>query len=326
MRWLGIGNPQLVKRSTSLRDPNSRGVDSSQTSTPRRVSIALGGGGARGLAHLGVMQSIAESNFQIDRIVGVSIGALAGAMCACGEDIAEVQARTIQWVNSPEFASRQTELSSTSGENDEPVTRTPSWYVRLKRFWADQRKLTRAVTSPSLLPEDALCNAIEALLPDCDLRDLEIPLSVVAIDLRSGRRVTLESGSLRKAVLASTSIPGIFPPVRWGNRLLADIGQIESIPIAIAKSYARDLTIGVDVGQTITPIKRCDTALDVMMRMDDISERIMRRHLTTKADRMIRPDVGHITWFDFRNPQRLIELGRVAAKGAIESIDCGRAA
>jgi NTE family protein len=108
--------------------------------------------------------------------------------------------------------------------------------------------------------------------------------------------------------------------------LLSDIGVIESIPTVVAQSYATDLTIAVDVGQDNSKIHECKTALEVMMRVDDICERLMRRHALNVADLVIRPDVGNIAWFDFTEPERLIAEGRAAGHRAMETFDEVRAA
>lgn len=305
MSWLNLFSPRL----------NREIVES-----PRRAVVALGGGGARGLAHLGAMQAIGESGVQIERIVGVSMGSLVGAMCAIDPDIHQVQARALQLLHSPIFLSKQKQLCGVGPpDDDEHSGSTFSWYTRLKKVLDAHRRITKAVTGSSLISDAPLRESIEHLLPDADIADLPGRLSIVAVDLLSGGRVVLESGPLRKAVLASTAIPGIFPPVPWDDMLLCDIGVIESIPTMIARSYASDLTIAVDVGQDPMRIHRCDTALDVMMRLDDICERMMRRHVMEAADFVIRPDVGNIAWFDFSIPETVIDLGRIAGRRVIEN-------
>ncbi len=283
--------------------------------TQRRASIALGGGGARGLAHLGAMQAIGETGVQTERIVGVSMGSLVGAMCAVDPDIHQVQAKAIELLRSPVFQMKQRMLFGADlGTRDEEASGSYfAWYNRIKKYLAAHRKLSRAVTSPSLMPETAFTEAIDYLLPDIDLQELSTPLSIVAVDLLSGHRIVLESGSLRTAVRASIAIPGFFPPVRWGDMLLCDIGVVDSLPTRVAKSYASDLTIGVDVGQEQTRISECNTALDAMTRMQDIGELLFRHHVIEDADLIIRPDVGNVAWFDFSEPERLIEAGRQAA-------------
>ena len=167
------------------------------------------------------------------------------------------------------------------------------------------------------MSDNVLNEAIDYLLPDIDLADVPTRLSIVAVDLLSGHRVVLEKGSLRQAIRASTSIAGFFPPVEWDGMLLCDIGTINSIPVTVARSYASDLTIAVDVGQEHTSIKQCKTAFEVLMRMEDIGERLMRRHVSKDADVVIRPNVGELSWFDFDHPEKLIEAGRVAARQAL---------
>jgi NTE family protein len=103
--------------------------------------------------------------------------------------------------------------------------------------------------------------------------------------------------------------------------LLSDIGVIESIPSVVAQAYATDLMIAVDVGQENSKIHACKTAIEVMMRVDDICERLMRRHLLASADLVIRPDVGNVAWFDFSDPERMIHEGRAAGHHALETFD-----
>ena len=280
----------------------------------RRAVVALGGGGARGIAHLGVMQAIGESGVKTEQIVGVSMGSLIGAMCAAEPDIRCVQAKVIALLHSPEFKSKFEKVYGTAAQTTEEIWEGYfAWYERLKNAFTP-RMFRRATYGQSLMSENVLNEAIDWLLPDIDLADLPTRMSIVAVDLLSGHRIVLEKGPLRKAVRASTSIAGFFPPVPWGDMLLCDIGTVDSIPITVAKSYASDLTIAVDVGQERTTITHCKTAFEVLMRMEDIGERLMRRHVSKDADLVVRPNVGEVSWFDFNHPEKLIEAGRDAAR------------
>ena len=107
---------------------------------------------------------------------------------------------------------------------------------------------------------------------------------------------------------------------------MSDIGVIESVPALVAKSYASDLTIAVDVGQDHTRIKGCNTAIEVMMRVDDICEQLLRRMVLEAADLVIRPDVGNVAWFDFSEPERLIGEGRAAGHRSLGSLHRSMAA
>ena len=286
----------------------------------RQAVIALGGGGARGLAHLGAIQAIGESGVRTERIVGVSMGSLVGALCASDPDINRVQAKAIRLLHSPVFQVKQKILFGAASPNEESSAGIFSWYGRVRKYLKAHRKLTRAVTSPALMSDEPLRESIEYLLPDIDIQDLPIPLSIVAVDLLSGQRVVLEKGPLREAVRASAAIPGIFPAVPWDKMLLSDIGVMESIPTFVAQTYASDLTIAVDVGQNLTQIDQCNTAIEVLMRVDDICERLMRRQLLHAADILIQPNVGTCPWFDFTHPERMINEGHKAGHKALANL------
>ncbi|MGI9471847.1 MAG: patatin-like phospholipase family protein [Rubripirellula sp.] len=296
------------------------------TAKRRKAVIALGGGGARGLAHLGAVQAIGESEVQTERIVGVSMGSLVGALCASEPDITRVISKSIQLLHSPIFQRKQKILFGAASPEEESFAGIFSWYGRVRKYLKAHRKLTRAVTSPSLMSDEPLQESIAYLLPDIDLQDLPIPLSIVAVDLLSGQRVVLEKGPLRKAVQASAAIPGIFPAVPWDDMLLSDIGVIESIPTVVAQAYASDLTIAVDVGQNLTQIDKCNTAIEVLMRVDDICERLMRRQLLEAADVLIQPNVGSCPWFDFTHPEHMINEGHKAGHIAMAALRVTEAA
>ncbi len=248
------------------------------------------------------------------------MGSLVGAMCAVEPDIRRVQAKAIELLHSPVFKKTKAKIFGAAAPSTEETWEGYfAWYERLKKTFHNHRKFRRATNGQSFMSQNVLSEAIDYLLPDIDLADLPTRLSIVAVDLLSGHRIVLEKGSLRQAVRASTSIAGFFPPVKWDDMLLCDIGTVDSIPISVAKSYATDLTIAVDVGQEHTSITHCKTALEVMMRMEDIGERLMRRYVSHEADIIVRPHVGQVSWFDFEHPEKLIDAGRVAARHALAS-------
>lgn len=304
-----------ISTQPSITDLGDR-INTRQLATGGRLraTIALGGGGARGAAHLGVMQRVAETRLDVRRLVGVSMGAMVGAMCAAEPDIGKVCHQAIELLRSPCFVTKQHLLGGAAHRTDAAVgTGMFSWYQRLKRYVVTHRKCSRVVTEPALLGGELLREAVECLVPDIDIRDTVTPISIVAADLRSGQKIVLETGSLRTAVEASMAIPGVFPPVEHEGMLLCDIGAIDSLPIDIAKSYSHDIAIGVDVSQAPSVIRDCSTALDVMVRMEEIGERMLRRKVLPEADLIIRPHVHGIAWFDFDRVETLIEAGYRAA-------------
>lgn len=285
----------------------------------RSLTLALGGGGARGVAHLGVIEETLRAGWRIDRVIGISIGSMAGALFAFDPDIERVQKKTLDFLLSPDFARRQRDLFQAQPGNDLEQDKGGlfSWYHSVAVYLKAHHKLSRAVTRRSLLPGAFLEDVVRHLLPDADISDAKIPLGVAAIDLLSGDRVVLERGPLRAAVQASASLPGIFPPVEFDGRLLCDLGVLTSLPVRIARKYRPRVLVGVDVGSNLKPLDEYATALDVLMRIIEIGEVTVRDDLREEADLVIAPDVGDVEWSDFREAERLVEVGRAAARQAL---------
>ncbi len=285
-----------------------------------RISLALGGGGARGMAHLGVIAGLEEAGFRIERVVGVSIGSLAGALYAFDPDIHRVQRRIVEYLYSPGFQEFQQRLNeSRDPGNRQTVIRATQWH-RLTQFLRATYVCQQVLLQQSVLPGNVLRHAVTHLLPDADISDACVPLSIVAVDLLQGGPVTLERGSVRDAVRGSSSIPGVFPPVELDGKLLCDIGVLNSMPTVATRSYPTGCLVGVDVSSPVKPITACQTAVDVLVRMNDVGESMFRSQVFAAADFVIRPEVGLVPWFDFSGPSRLMQLGREAALEAVHAI------
>jgi NTE family protein len=285
----------------------------------RRATLALGGGGARGIAHLGAIEELLKAGFTVERIVGVSIGGLVGALFAFDPDIARVQRQAGAFINSPEFRRHQQHLFGT--QFGTPAAGTiVSRYRRLADSLRANRMLYRAVRHSSILPGELLEQVINHLLPDADIADARIPLSVVAVDLHTGRPVVFDKGSLRMAVRASASVPGIFPPVAIEGRLLSDIGGFSDLTVGVARSYNPRWLVAVDVGADLKPLARVPSAVEILLRMNDIGAALFREHVAAKADVVILPDVGHVEWFDFTSADAMIAAGRTATQRALADI------
>ena len=173
---------------------------------------------------------------------------------------------------------------------------------------------------PSLLPGFLLQEVVDHLLPDADISESVFPMSIVSVDLLSGHKVVLEKGSLRDAVRASCSLPGIFPPVELDGMLLCDIGLFNLIPTTTTRSYGTNCLVAVDISSQLKRLSRCETAVDVLMRMNDVGENLFRKHVSAEADLIIRPDVSGVEWFDFSSSRQLLEAGRTAARRAIPEL------
>jgi NTE family protein len=284
----------------------------------RRVTLALGGGGARGVAHLGAIEEILKADYKIERLVGVSIGALVSAMFAFEPDVAVIQKRTRDFLRSPEFQRHQKNLFGTRfGDSADTSGTMATRYRRLADALRTNRLLYRAVRRSSLVPGELLEQVVNHLLPDADLRDARIPLCIVAVDLHTGRPVVFDKGSVRKAARASASVPGVFPPVEHDGCLLVDIGGFAALPLGVARTFAPELLFAVDVGTDLKPIAKTPCAVEIMLRMNDIGAKLFREHVTESADLLILPDVGHVDWFDFTSADALVAAGRKATIQAL---------
>lgn len=286
-----------------------------------KITLVLGGGGARGIAHLGVIEVLLRAGFEIERIVGVSIGSLVGAMFAFEPDIRRVQQRAIDYLLSPAFQKHQVTLFGTATTKGNTATGGMfAWYARVQSYLQVNRLFHRVIGQPALLPGIILRDVVEHLLVDQDISEARIPLSIVAVDLLSGHKVVLEKGSLRDAVRASSALPGIFPPIPYGKMLLSDIGVIYSLPTNVALAYDPECMVAVDVGTGLQHVDYCNTALDVLVRMDEIGEALFRKYVQDMADVIVRPSVSDVDWFDFSPASKLIAEGRKAATRVISQI------
>lgn len=287
---------------------------------PWQATLALSGGGARGVAHLGAIEELVGAGLVADRIVGVSIGALAGAMYAFEPDIARVQRRTGDYLRSAEFSRHQRYLL---GARTSAAETAAQWlragYERMAEYMRANRMMYRAVQRGSFLPGMLLQSIVDRLLPDVDIADARIPLAVVAVDLHTGRPMVFEKGPVRVAVRASASVPGVFPPVEYEGRLLSDIGGFYALPLGVARAYSPEILVAIDVDARLTPLTRPPTALEVLIRMNHIGAAMFREHLSEEADLTILPELGEAQWFDFRTFEATMEAGRAAARAALGS-------
>lgn len=284
----------------------------------RSPVLAFGGGGARGIAHLGVLQHLEQVGWKASRMVGVSIGSLVAAMCAT-DSLPRALTVSKTFLASDAFRQRGHLLPAASRSNAVEEWSFLTIFHRMKRMIHDGRRMSRLLNHPSLLPAGILTEAIEAMVPDIDISETNIPIKIIAADLISGHPVVLRAGSLRTAVQASASIPGIFPPVEFEDKLLCDIGGIDSLPSQAARERVDDFIIAVDVGPNTARDQDYDRAIDVLMRMEEIAERASRHQAYELADMVIRPHVGDCAWYDFDRYDELVEAGQVAAKRALHA-------
>ncbi|EMI16536.1 Patatin domain protein [Rhodopirellula maiorica SM1] len=300
-------------------------LDSSANgASPHVYDVILGGGGARGLSHLGAMKAIGESGNAISNLIGVSMGALVASLCAYERNIDNATNSVLQFLKSSSYRRLQVKVMR-AAKGAARQSETNRWAARVVHGLLSHQFLARMARSPSLLPGSFLDAIIDPLIPDVDIRDLPTPLHLVAVDLVTGRRVVLSAGPLRTAVRASMSIPGIFPAVPWEDQLLSDVGVYDAVPCGVVdecdhpSGETRGI-IAVDVGKTLDRNVQCRSGMDAILRFQELAEQQIRQHSLQAADVVIRPDVQHVSWFDFTSPEPVIQAGYDAGTKSLESL------
>ena len=249
----------------------------------RKIGLALGGGGARGLAHLGVYQRLVELGVPVHCVAGTSIGAIAGTFIAAGT----VQ-NALAWCAAPDWK-------------------------KFPRLMFETRLTSKAITTGRQI-EALLAELIEAK----GFGELHMPFAAVATDVNTGEEVVMRDGDLISAVRASMSIPGVFRPVERAGHVLVDGQLVNPVPVAVCRELGADVVIAVDINppnppENAKPLAKLNI-IDIMISTVtilncELTRRVLAEH---QPDVLIRPAVGGVLALDFRRAERLIAIGRQA--------------
>ncbi|MBN1614580.1 MAG: patatin-like phospholipase family protein [Deltaproteobacteria bacterium] len=285
--------------------------------TGKKVALALGGGGVRGFAHLGVLKVLEEERIDIDLIAGTSAGALIGGAYAAGLSPRKIQKRIDDYLASPEF--RDSELKSI-GTSMCPDADAGS-LTRFQMYLLNQYYMLRSFFRLSVLPAREFTSLIDHFIPDMDIRQTRVPLLVVATDLLKGQKIVFSEGPLRQAVLASCSVPGAVEPFRWGEWLLADGGITSLVPVQAAREAGADMVIAVVVEREIEEVPQLETARDVFYRAGEITADRLQDEELREADVVIRPSLGDVHWMNYSGARDLVRKGEEATREALGRIE-----
>jgi NTE family protein len=276
-----------------------------------KIGLALGGGGARGFTHLGILKVLDEAGLRVDLFAGTSMGALAAALYL-RQGSAEAAISHLQHVHADQRSVAQTLSHYT------PTVSSSSMLRRLMRRALEVAIINRAIHRSSLLTGKYLTRAIEELISPGRLEDL--PLAVAATDLISGKGVVLRTGSLQKALLASAAIPGFFPPVQWDDMLLTDGEVTDLIPVAACRAMGADVVLAVDPNSEIHEVQAPRTTLDVLLRAFNITTIRLGEASLPDADLTLHPVQGEVMWSDFHKLEEMISQGEAAAREQLPQI------
>ncbi len=281
----------------------------------KRVGLALGGGGSRGFAHIGVLKVFEEESIPVDLIAGTSIGSVVGGAYASGLGPEALVKKVDELVEGP-----LSKLSVFKTMEDAPEPNEMGIAQKIVLFFKSQWLFTQALFNPGMVGDKDFQSVINHFIPDIRIEDTKIPFRAVAVNLIDGREVVLSSGPMREAVMASCAVPGFMPPVKMGGKLLVDGGTINVMPCAIARQWGVDVVIGVDVDRDIGADREFKNAIDVYTRAAMIGSFHLANYCVKAADIVIRPRVGGMKWFELTHSMEAIREGERCAREAIRDI------
>lgn len=282
-----------------------------------KFALVLGGGGARGISHIGVIKVLEENGLVPELITGTSIGALIGASYAVDRDAEKLERRMIDFLNSDGVdrgpITMVDRLNWDNGDGDD-------WISRVTRFLQKEMFLRIAMFSSSLLAKNSLRSCMEVFLPDIDLTETQIPVWPVCTDLVSGEQVVFKEGPIISAVMASCAVPGYMPPVEADGMLLMDGGIADQLPAGIAKEAGVKVVVSVNVGTELREFSPMPDGIDIISRSMEVMSSHLSREGLLHSDIVISPEVGDIDWRTFDNYKGLIARGETAARAVIDEI------
>jgi len=285
-----------------------------------RIALVLSGGGARGLAHIGVLRVLHDMHVPVDVVVGTSMGAVVGGAYAAGRSVDELEriTRDTVW---------QDVLSDRPDRDMLAYRRREEDLLLPSRLEFSVTKTDGLSLPPAAAGNAALESALVKLLP-VGMREqpsnrLGIPFRSVASDLLTGDLVELSDTPLFLALRASLAVPGMFAPVRVDGRLVADGGLVRNLPVDMARALGADVVIAVNVGTPLASERELSSALGVARQMLQIlTEQNVQRSLRElkETDVLVAPDLQGVGFLDFDKQETAIRAGEEAARKLAASL------
>lgn len=251
------------------------------TPKPPRLGLALGGGAARGFAHIGVIQVLEESGIKVDLVAGTSAGSLVASLYASGKTGKEMQ-------------------TLAEGMDEGAIT---DWSFPLR----------------GLIRGEALARFIRDKTGGKGIEQMALPLGIVATDLSDGSPILFRSGDTGTAVRASSAVPAVFQPVRIGQREYVDGGLVSPVPVRFAREMGAQLIVAVDISSPPEKDPPGD-AFRMLMQTFSIMGRSINVFELREADVVIRPRLDGVGSADFTARRRAIQAGREAAQAVLPQL------
>jgi len=280
-----------------------------------RLAVVLGGGAARGIAHVGVLAVLDELGVRPDLIVGTSIGALVGGLYACCGHAAEVRRRLEEFVAAGGYDAgpyrRFVQMDLREGDG---------FFSQVKKSVLKGLALGKVLVGKSIIPAEECDRALSALIPDVQIESLGLPFACVAADLLSGDEVLITGGNLRRAVQASCAIPGVYEPVPEGEMLLVDGGWVDKTPVPCARFLGADRVLAVSVARELRDEMDRNLAVDVILRSNILATCRLDRLQLAGADLVLEPRLDDVHWMGFDQVAPVIGRGEEVARSRADEI------
>jgi len=275
------------------------------------LGIALGGGGAKGLAHIGVLEVLEEYGIKPTHVAGTSIGSVVGAIYCLQGSTKGLRNSANQMIASEEFKNLELDKFYTNAENI---------FERFRNELFEKFFIGSLLFRKSHTKRDATEKMFGDILGKEQFKDCIIRFTCNALDIQSGEEVVFTRGLLADAVWASCAIPGIFPPFVQGGRVMVDGGVIDNIPVGPVRGIGAKKVLAVYLSKRPVFGGTPNTGFQINQRAYAFMKYHLDQRVLSRADLVIKPDVAGFHWADFSSIDALIERGRAAAINSIDSI------
>ncbi len=278
-----------------------------------KTAIALGGGGARALAHIGVLKVLEENKIKFDYITGTSMGSIIGALYAMEETPEKIEKTLKNYFFNILFS----KMNMQKMQDENQVTSARSLIRKAREFV----KYGSQEGGNAFLSHSILEDLVNTVIPDMDIADTKIPFACVATDITNGKEKIFTKGPLRRIVLASASIPGVFPPVNIDNVWYTDGAHVNVTPVTVAKMFGADFVLASDVKSKLKTLETLPAnSKDIMNRCNFIASHLFYEILIKQADVVIEPNIKQISWSEFNKFNLMVNEGKKAAELKVQEI------
>jgi NTE family protein len=283
----------------------SSGTIAQKSSGRPKIGLTLSGGGAKGLAHIGILQALDSAGLKIDYITGTSMGSIMGAMYAAGYsgDSIEKISRSIDW--SKIFATAP-DLDHISIEEKSEYDK----YALEVPFEDGKFKIGKGIIEG----QELWLKFSEVFQPVYNIHDfskLPIPFKCIGTDLATGEAVEMDHGNIVTCIRASMAIPSVFTPVEYDGKLLVDGGVVDNFPVLNVKNMGADYVIGVSVSGGLLAADKLETALDILLQIGFFKDAENFDNHLEQCNMYITPDLKTYSTGSFEMADSIIDLGKI---------------